>query len=364
MRISIVTDAWHPQVNGVVRTLARITDILKKRGHQIQMVTADGRATFGLPTYPEIRLAIVGARSVGAEIAAYAPDAVHIATEGTLGLAARRFCLRHDLPFTTGYHTRFPEMIRMRWPLPGIETLVHRWFRWFHQPARRVLAPTPSMAAVLERHGFENVVTWTRGVDCDLFRPRPKTAFDGLPRPIALYAGRVAIEKSLPDFLDLDLPGSKVVVGGGPMLDEMKARYPGVHFTGYLQGEALAAAMASADVFVFPSRTDTFGLVMIEALAAGVPVAAYDVPGPRDIVVPGEVGMIGDDLGASVKRALECSPTRCRAHAMTFSWTRAATQFENYLTPFDLTQQARLQRVGTGQPRRTGGRPPVLARPK
>ena len=193
MRISIVTDAWRPQINGVVRTLGKVTDILKRRGHALQLVTAEGRSTFGLPTYPEVRLAFARPKAIGAEIAGFRPDAIHIATEGTLGLAARRFCLRQGLTFTTGYHTRFPEMIRMRWPLPGLEALVHRWFRWFHNPAERVLAPTPSMAHVLQDKGFSNVVVWTRGVDHDVFRPRPKEAFADLPRPIALYAGRVAL---------------------------------------------------------------------------------------------------------------------------------------------------------------------------
>jgi glycosyltransferase involved in cell wall biosynthesis len=342
MRISIVTDAWRPQINGVVRTLGKVTDILKKRGHELQIVTSEGRSTFGLPTYPEIQLAIAGSRTIGAEIAAFAPEAVHIVTEGTLGLAARRFCLRRGLPFTTGYHTRFPEMIRMRWPVPGIESLVHRWFHWFHRPAERVMAPTPSMARVLEDKGFDNVVVWTRGVDHELFRPRPKDAFPDLPRPIALCAGRVAIEKGLPDFLDFDLPGSKVIVGDGPMLPELKARYPNAHFTGYLKGEPLARAIASADVFVFPSRTDTFGLVMIEALASGVPVAAYDVPGPRDIVTA-EVGAVGADLGECITQALEKSPDRCREHALTFSWERAAELFEGYLAPISPALQDELR---------------------
>ena len=364
MRISIVTDAWRPQVNGVVRTLSKVTDLLKTRGHAVQMVTADGRPTFGLPTYPEIKLAVASASSVGVEIAAFAPDAVHIATEGTLGLAARRFCLRQEIPFTTGYHTRFPEMMRMRWPLPGLEATVHRWFRWFHGPAKRVLVPTRSMAAVLEQKGFTNLVPWSRGVDCDLFRPRPKNALAGLPRPIALYAGRVAIEKGLHDFLDLDLPGSKVVVGDGPMFFELKRRYADAHFTGYLQGEELARTMAAADVFVFPSRTDTFGLVMIEALASGVPVAAYDVPGPRDIITSDRVGAIGKDLGASVRRALDCSPEQCRSHALTFSWEQAAEQFERHLAPIGPILKARLQRMSLAASQGTATGPQMLAKPK
>jgi glycosyltransferase involved in cell wall biosynthesis len=358
MRISIVTDAWRPQINGVVRTLGKVTDILKQRGHELQIVTSEGRSTFGLPTYPEIQLAIAGSRSIGREIAAFSPEAIHIVTEGTLGLAGRRFCLRHGLPFTTGYHTRFPEMIRMRWPVPGVESLVYRWFHWFHRPAERVMAPTPSMARVLKEKGFENVVVWTRGVDHDLFRPRPKEAFPDLPRPIALCAGRVAIEKGLPDFLDLDLPGSKVIVGDGPMLPELKARYPNVHFTGYLKGEPLASAIASADVFVFPSRTDTFGLVMIEALASGVPVAAYDVPGPRDIIT-GEVGAVGSNLGECVDQALERSPDRCRAYALTFSWERAAELFESYLAPISPVLQDELSALSLAQEAGSSSKPPV-----
>ena len=350
MRISIITDAWRPQINGVVRTLSKVTDILKKRGHAVQLVTSSGRTTFSLPSYPEIRLAVVGSRTVGDEIAAFAPDAIHIATEGTLGLAARRFCLRNRLKFTTGYHTRFPEMIRMRWPLPGMEAMVHRWFRWFHEPAERVLVPTPSMMRVLKTKGLDSVVVWTRGVDHALFRPRPKEMFADLPRPIMLSAGRVAIEKGLPDFLDLDLPGSKVVVGDGPMLDTLRSRHPETHFTGYLEGEELAKAMASADLFVFPSRTDTFGLVMIEALASGVPVAAYDVPGPRDIITS-DVGMIGSDLGETIRQALGRSQERCRAYALTYSWERAAIQFENYLAPIDLAARDQLKQLTTARSR-------------
>jgi len=363
MRISIVTDAWRPQINGVVRTLGKVTDVLKRRGHALQLVTAEGRPTFGLPTYPEVRLALARSSTIGAEIAAFRPDAIHIATEGTLGLAARRFCHRQGVAFTTGYHTRFPEMIRMRWPLPGLESLVHHWFRWFHGPAKRVLAPTPSMARVLQEKGFSNVVVWTRGVDHDLFRPRPKDAFSALQRPIAVYAGRVAIEKGIDEVLDLDLPGSKVVIGDGPMLAELQGRYPDVHFTGYLKGEHLASAIASADVFVFPSKTDTFGLVMIEALASGVPVAAYDVPGPKDIITD-DVGALGDDLGQVITNALTRSGDRCRAHALTFSWERAALQFENYLTLIDGCHQDRWRDLDKAGVKRPDADATVMARSK
>ncbi len=354
MRISIVTDAWHPQVNGVVRTLSKVADLISQRGHVVQMVTADGRPTFELPTYPEIRLAITGAGEIGSEITAFEPDAIHIATEGTLGLAARRFCVRHHLPFTTGYHTRFPEMIRMRLPIPGVESIAHRWFRWFHGPSRRVMVPTPSMAAVLKKKRFMNVVTWSRGVDHHLFRPQSTDALDGLPRPVSLYAGRIAVEKDLPEFLDLDLPGSKVVVGDGPMLKELKGRYPDVVFPGYLTGDQLARTIAAADVFVFPSRTDTFGLVMIEALASGVPIAAYDVPGPRDIITSDAVGAVGPDLRTSIRTALNGDPESCRKHALCFSWEHSAQQFEDYLSPLTQANKDWLRRVASTA-RRTYG---------
>jgi glycosyltransferase involved in cell wall biosynthesis len=351
MRITIATDAWHPQVNGVVRTLGKVTELLRAKGHELSLITTGARPTFPLPSYQEIRLARVGSRQIGAEIAAFEPDAIHIVTEGTIGLAARRACVRADLPFTTGYHTRFPELIRMRLPLPGLEALAYRWFRWFHRPSRRVMVPTDSIAAVLREHGFERVVRWSRGVDHALFRPRAETerpeAFAGLSRPIALYAGRVAVEKGLDDVLALDLPGTKVVVGDGPQLLALRAQFPGAHFTGYLAGEALAQAVAAADVFVFPSRTDTFGLVMIEALAAGVPVAAFDVPGPRDIVTSEAVGALDRDLGRAVRRALRCRAEDCRAHALGFTWEKSAATFERHLVPLDLAAKARLEKLRT-----------------
>ncbi len=344
MRISIVTDAWHPQVNGVVRTLHKITDILKERGHALQIVTAKGRPTFNLPTYPEIKLAWVSAGEIGGEIAAFEPDSVHLVTEGTLGLAARRFCLRQRIRFTTGYHTRFPELVGMRFPLPGMTAVAYRWFQWFHGPSQRVMVPTVSMAAVLKAKGFAHIVPWTRGVDHHLFRPRKTDALAHLERPIALYAGRVAVEKGLPDFLDLDLPGSKVVVGDGPMLDTLKARYPDVVFSGYLSGESLARTVAAADVFVFPSRTDTFGLVMIEALASGVPVAAYDVPGPCDIVTSPAVGALDKDLKKAIEKALTCLSESCRIHALNFTWARSAEQFMSHLFPLAEEEKDRLKR--------------------
>ncbi len=365
MRISIVTDAWHPQVNGVVRTLHRVTDILKQQGHTLQLITAEHRRTFGLPTYPEIRLAFATSGEIGRKIAAFGPDSIHIVTEGTLGLAARKFCIRHRLPFTTGYHTRFPEFIGMRLPLPGMTDLVHRWFRWFHQPSKRVMVPTPSIAEVLKEKGFDNTVPWTRGVDHDLFSPRVSDALKSLPRPIALYAGRVAVEKSLPDFLDLDMPGSKVVVGDGPMLETLKVRYPDTVYLGYLNGKALADTVAAADVFVFPSRTDTFGLVMIEALACGVPVAAYDVPGPRDIITSKAFGAIGDDLKTAIETALTCQAEDCRRHALNFTWARSAAQFRDQLYVLGNDEKERLKRFApaTGK-RRTLLPPSALAEPK
>ena len=333
MRILLVTDAWFPQVNGVVTTLDRITRELTARGHEVLLVTHHGRRTFALPTYPEIRLALARPSSVAAQIDGFAPDCIHIATEGTLGWIARHYCLKRGLAFTTSFHSRFPEMAAERLPLPGIEALAHRLLRWFHAPARTTLAPTATVTRRLTSLGFSHVVTWTRGVDSQRFRPATQDPFAGMPRPIAINVGRVAVEKNLGAFLDLDLPGTKVVVGDGPQLPKLRQRYPDVHFTGYRQGEALVEALSSADVFVFPSCTDTFGLVMLEALACGVPVAAFPVEGPIDVITCEQAGALDTDLKAAVERALQCKPADCIAFAKTFSWERCTDILEAALTP-------------------------------
>lgn len=333
MRILIVTDAWYPQVNGVVRTLDRTARELTARGHDVRLLTHEGHRTFPLPTYPEIRLAIAGPGAIARDIERFDPDCIHIATEGTLGWLARRYCRKRGLAFTTSFHSRFPEMIAERLPVPGVEALAYRILRRFHSPASSTLAPTPTVTKRLTSLGFANVVTWTRGVDCELFRPREADPFAGLARPIYLNAGRVAVEKKLSAFLDLELPGTKVVVGDGPQLEELRVGYPDVVFTGYRTGEALAEAISAADVFVFPSMTDTFGLVMLEALACGVPVAAFPVEGPIDVITDERAGALDADLGAAIARALRCKPADCVAFAHTFSWTRVAEILENHLVP-------------------------------
>ena len=331
MRVAVVTDAWKPQVNGVVTTLSRVGEALGGWGHEVRFITPREFSTVPLPTYPEIPIALAPARRLARLLRDFQPEAVHLATEGPLGHAARRYCLRRALPFTTAYHTQFPRYIRMRAPVPLSWT--YAWLRRFHRPAQRTLVATPSMARELEGYGFPHVVVWSRGVDTDLFRPRDKGFLD-LPRPVSLYVGRVAVEKNLEDFLGLELPGTKVVVGEGPDRAELERRHPETRFVGYRYGEDLARHVAAADVFVFPSRTDTFGLTMLEAMACGVPVAAYPVTGPVDVVVDGVTGALDEDLGRAVARALELSPENCVAHARGRTWSHCARQFLDYLAPF------------------------------
>jgi len=330
MQIVIVTDAWFPQVNGVVRTLHTLTRALSELGHAVTVISPDCFRTVPCPSYPEIRLALATPSMVGRLLLAAGVEAVHIATEGPLGHAARRFCLKRGLPFTTSLHTRFPEYIHARWRAPV--SWGYAVMRWFHSPASAVMVATASFERELKENGFVNLRRWTRGVDTELFRPRDKTWLD-LPRPISLCVGRVAVEKNIEAFLTLDLPGSKVVVGDGPQLAEMQRRFPAVHFAGMQQGEDLARYYAAADVFVFPSRTDTFGLVLLEALASGVPVAAYPVTGPRDVIDGAAVGCLDEDLGAAVRTALTLKPEDCRAYAESFSWDNSVRQFLTNLWP-------------------------------
>lgn len=340
MRIAIVTDAWSPQVNGVVRTLAATAKALKEQGHAVTLVTPEGHTTVPMPLYPEIRLALASRAGVGRSIAAASPDAIYIATEGPLGLAARAWCLANAYRFATGFHSRFPEFAAARLPLPGVREIGYSVLRWFHEPSSAVLVPTPTIAREVQGLGFANVCTWTRGVDHRLFSPERRLAALPLPRPILLYAGRVSVEKGIEDFLGLDVPGSKVVVGDGPELPRLKARYTGVHFTGYLFGRDLARWMASADVMAFPSRVDTFGLVMLEAMACGTPVAAYPVPGPVDVVSDGVSGALDGNLGNAIARALEIPRDQARAHALNFTWERTASLFAELLVPVRSGQRA------------------------
>ena len=330
MKIMIVTDAWEPQVNGVVRTLKNTTRELTALDHRVELMTPLEFRTLPCPTYPEIRLSLLPRRRVHQRIEAFAPDALHIATEGPLGLAARAYAIRHKLPFTTAYHTRFPEYVQARFGIPTSAT--YRFLRWFHGPSLAVMAPTPVVKRDLEQHGFDNVVLWTRGVDLEIFHPMDSKVLN-TARPIFLYVGRVAIEKNVEAFLKLDLPGSKWVAGEGPALAELKSRYPEANYLGVLSQAELAKVYAAADVFVFPSRTDTFGLVLLEALACGTPVAAYPVTGPIDVLADGDAGAMNEDLREACLDALKIDRSRARAWAERFSWAAASSEFAAHLKP-------------------------------
>ena len=324
LRILMVTDAWRPQINGVVHTLERLSATLLASGVETRFLTPAGFPTLPLPTYPDIRLALTTPRHVARLIEQTAPDHIHIVTEGPLGLMARRHCLAMQRPFTTSYHTRFPEYLRARLPVP--EEWTYRWLRNFHNAGQGTLVATQSLARNLTARGFKRLKPWTRGVDTGLFRPDRRRDLD-FPRPIFLCVGRVAVEKNLPAFLELDLPGSKLVVGDGPELERLRAKYPQVFFLGHKPTEDLANLYASADVFVFPSRTDTFGNVIIEALASGTPVAAYPVTGPIDIIGDGKGGIVSDDLGTAALSALDISRDQALAKALRYSWDACAEMF-------------------------------------
>jgi glycosyltransferase involved in cell wall biosynthesis len=331
MKIMIVTDAWEPQVNGVVRTLTQTTKELTALGHRVELLTPLEFRTIPCPTYPEIRLSLMPGRRVAERINTFDPDALHIATEGPLGLAARAYALRHKLPFTTAYHTRFPEYVKARFGIPLAMT--YRFLHWFHKGSQAVMAPTPVVKHDLEHYGFTNVVLWTRGVDLDIFHPMDSKVLN-TARPIFLYVGRVAVEKNVEAFLKLDLPGSKWVAGEGPALAELKSRYANVNYLGVLSQPELAKVYAAADVFVFPSRTDTFGLVLLEAMACGTPVAAYPVTGPIDVLGTDGPGALNADLREACLEALKIERADARAWAERFSWRAASEQFASHLRRF------------------------------
>jgi glycosyltransferase involved in cell wall biosynthesis len=324
MRLLIATDACRPQINGVVQTYERLTEQLVGFGHQVAFLSPKGFRTVPLPTYREIRLALITPRAARRRIEAFRPDHIHVATEGPVGLAARGFCLRERRRFTTSYHTRFPEYLTARVPVVP-PSWGYAFERWFHNAGNGTMVSTPSLLDELAGKGLTHLMPWSRGVDTELFRPRGVRRFG--PETVFLYVGRVAIEKNLRAFLDLDLPGRKVVVGGGPQLSALKAAHPETVFTGPLFGETLAEAYASSDVFVFPSRTDTYGVVLLEALASGVPVAAFPVTGPRDVVLHGKVGHLSDDLREAALQALRMDRAACRDYAVGFSWETCARQF-------------------------------------
>ena len=330
LRILIVTDAWSPQINGVVVTLRNTIRELRRIGHAVETITPESFLTIPCPTYPEIRLSLFPGRRVARLVEEYAPDALHIATEGPLGLAARRHCLRTRLPFTTAYHTQFPEYIHARSRLPV--AFAYAWMRWFHRPAKSLMVATADLERRLAARGFANLARWSRGVDTELFRAAPAGDLD-VERPVFLYVGRVAVEKNIEAFLALDLPGTKWVVGDGPARAALQRRFPDAIFFGTKTGEELAWHYRNADVFVFPSRTDTFGLVLLEAMACGTPVAAYPVTGPIDVVEQGLSGVLAEDLRAAALGALDLSRDGVRAQALHSSWASATAQFFAHLHP-------------------------------
>ncbi|MBR0673640.1 glycosyltransferase family 4 protein [Neoroseomonas soli] len=331
LRILIVSDAWIPQVNGVVRTLSIVVDHLRAGGDTVEVIGPDRFVNLPMPGYAEIRLAVAPGRKLRRLVEAFAPDVVHIATEGPLGWAMRALCRRRGWPFTTAFHTRFPEYLHARTRIP----VAWSWavMRRFHEAGAGTFAATRSLRDDLAARGFTKVRAWTRGVDLVRFRPEPRDPWEGLPRPVFLYAGRVAVEKNIEAFLALDLPGTKVVVGDGPAREGLRKRFPDAHFTGYRDNGSLARSYAGADVFVFPSRTDTFGLVLLEALASGTPVAAFPVTGPLDVITDPRVGALDDDLRAACLRALDCDRAACRTHAEAWSWEACAAQFRATLVP-------------------------------
>ncbi len=337
-RILIVSDAWAPQVNGVVRTLSTVADYLRRDGDAVEVIGPDRFRTVAMPSYPEIRLALLVRGRLARLVDAFAPDAVHVATEGPLGWAARGLCMRRGWRFTTSLHTKFPEYLHARTGVPTAWS----WavMRRFHAASSGTLVATASLAREMEGRGFRRVVRWSRGVDLDRFRPDPPGAapaepWAGLPRPVFLYAGRLAVEKNVEAFLRLDLPGSKVLVGDGPQRAALRARFPRARFTGFRDNGVLAASYAGADCFVFPSRTDTFGLVLLEALACGTPVAAYPVTGPLELVggAPEPVGALDEDLRAACLAALGADRAACRRHAERWSWAACAARFREALVP-------------------------------
>ena len=333
-RIAIVTDAWLPQMNGVVRTLTTTCEQLRAHGHEVLVVSPDQFASLPCPTYPEIRLAVTRPGAVASRLREFSPEAIHIATEGPLGMIARSYCARHAIRFTTAYHTQFPDYVARRTSLPS--DAFWPYIRWFHRPAQRVMVATESIREELRAQGLTRLHHWGRGVDLEAFHPDvgPCEDYEGLVRPIQLYVGRVAVEKNVEAFLEADYPGSKVVVGDGPSLASLRAKYPQAHFLGRRSGRDLAGCYAGADVFVFPSRTDTFGLVMIEALACGTPVAAFPVPGPRDVLSE-EAGAMRDDLDDAIANALLRDRQTCAQYGAQFSWEKATLQFVAGLEEFD-----------------------------
>jgi glycosyltransferase involved in cell wall biosynthesis len=330
--ILFISDAWHPQINGVVRTIEMTAAELESRGYRVSVIGPGDFRSLPLPHYPEIRLALPTRNRLAAQIEALAPDAIHIPSEGPLGWAARHYCRQRGLKFTTSYQTQLPEYVTEYSPVPA--SLPYAVLRRFHAAAEAVMVPTPSVEKTLAERGFGNLCQWSRGVDTALFHPQPKPPLDPA-KPVMLSVGRLAKEKNLDAFLALDLPGRKVVIGDGPERKRLEKTYPDAEFRGFLTGAPLAAAYSQADVFVFPSRTDTFGLVLLEALSCGVPVAAYPVAGPLDVLgaqnPAAPVGIMREDLGAAVRGALALDRGQCRDYALRHGWVAATDQFLTHL---------------------------------
>ncbi len=342
--IAIVTDAWHPQTNGVVRTLSTTCDTLRAWGHEVTVISPEGYPSMPAPTYPEIRLALTAPGAVGRQLAKIAPEAVHIATEGPLGFAARRYCLSRKVPFTTAYHTQFPDYLARRTGLPA--SAFWPYIRWFHRPAKAIMVATETIRAQLRDQGLTQLSNWSRGVDLTCFSPHAPAPpeYAGLQGPILLYVGRIAVEKNIEAFLACPYPGTKVVVGDGPARAALAAKFPDALFLGKRTGTDLAGCYAGADVFVFPSRTDTFGLVMIEALACGTPVAAFPVAGPLDIVTD-DVGALSEDLTRAIDAARYCDRGRCTTYGASFSWEAATRQFLSGLVALEEEEAVSLQAI-------------------
>jgi glycosyltransferase involved in cell wall biosynthesis len=346
MRILVATDAWHPQVNGVVRTLTSLARSAAGLGAEIGFLTPDGFPSMGLPTYPGLRIALPNRREIAARIEAAAPDAIHIATEGPIGWAVRAYCCRRKLAFTTSYTTRFPEYIAVRSIIPA--TLSYAVLRHFHAAGAMTMIATDSLRQELSARGFRRLGTWTRGVDTRLFTSDDPAQLD-LPRPIFMTMGRVAVEKNLDAFLSLKLPGTKVVIGDGPQRTELERQYPTVRFLGEKTGPELSSLLAAADVFVFPSLTDTFGVVQLEALACGTPVAAFPVTGPLDVIADHPVGALDADLRSACIRALGISREACRSFALERSWENSARQFIGNLSALQPSRSVRPARRVAGR---------------
>ncbi|MCG8445542.1 MAG: glycosyltransferase family 1 protein [Hyphomicrobiales bacterium] len=326
MKIVVASDAWQPQINGVVRTFERVVSEAPEFGFEVDVVGPHEWRTMPLPTYSEIDIALCSQASIDRRLESSNADFIHIATEGPIGWRSRSYCLRNNRPFTTSFHTKYPEYIRARLPIPI--SVSYSVLRRFHHKGQMLMVTNSTLRRELTEKGFENIELWSRGVDSKLFRPHGASMLD-LPRPIFMNVGRVAVEKNLEAFLSLDLPGSKVVVGQGPQLAELKAAFPDVVFTGAKVGEELSAIYASADVFVFPSRTDTYGIVLLEALASGVPIAAYPVTGPNDVIGGSDVGVLDEDLRIAALKALDIPREKCRAFALKHSWRHSIGEFIN-----------------------------------